>query len=184
MLSTMQDAPLSIGRLLRYGSTVHGTAEVLTWTGAGARRQSYATTGRRCAQLAHALRALGITGDQRVGTFMWNNSEHLEAYLAIPAMGAVLHTLNIRLSAEQLEHIANHAEDQVILVDAVLLDQLLPHLVHLKTVRHLVVTGDTVPEVAVPAGITVHAWEPLIEGRPTDFDWPELDERSAAALFS
>ncbi|GAA3153972.1 hypothetical protein GCM10020255_034200 [Rhodococcus baikonurensis] len=78
---------------------------------------SYADIGKRCAQLAHALRGLGVEGDERVATFMWNNSEHLEAYLAIPSMGAVLHTLNIRLFPEQLIHVANHAEDRVIIVD-------------------------------------------------------------------
>src|SRR5699024_12754806 len=88
---------LSIGQLLRHGAAVHGDAEVVTWTATGARRRTYAEVGTRRAQLAHALRRLGVTGDQRVGTFMWNNAEHLEAYLAVPAMGAVLHTLNIRL---------------------------------------------------------------------------------------
>ena len=117
MRSTMQDVPLSIGSLLRYGTTAYGTSEVSTWTGEGARRATYAEVGRRCAQLAHALRRLGVTGDQRVATFMWNNQEHLEAYFAVPAMGAVLHTLNIRLFPEQLVYIANHAEDHVVIVD-------------------------------------------------------------------
>ncbi|HEX7322028.1 MAG TPA: long-chain fatty acid--CoA ligase [Mycobacterium sp.] len=182
MLSTMQEAPLSIAKLLHYGSTIHGQAEVITWTENGPRRQTYAETGKRCAQLAHALRKLGITGDQRVGTFMWNNAEHLEAYLGIPAMGAVLHTLNIRLFPEQLVHIVNHAEDQVILVDDSLVPLLAPHLPQFKTVRHLVVRGDQAPQIDVPDGITVHSWEQLIAGEPEDFDWPEIDEHQAAAL--
>lgn len=182
MLSTMQDAPLSIARLLRYGSTIHAGAEVVTWTANGPRRESYAQVGRRCAQLAHALRKLGITGDQRVGTFMWNSSEHLEAYLAIPAMGAVLHTLNIRLFPEQLVHIVNHAEDQVILVDATLLPLLAPHLPEFSTVRHLVVTGEQIPHADVPDSVTVHSWEQSIAGEAQEFDWPEVDERCAAAL--
>ncbi|HEX7322678.1 MAG TPA: long-chain fatty acid--CoA ligase [Mycobacterium sp.] len=182
MLSTMQDAPLSIAKLLRYGSTIHGHAEVITWTESGPRRQSYAQTGRRCAQLAHALRKLGVTGDQRVATFMWNNAEHLEAYLGIPAMGAVLHTLNIRLFPEQLVHIVNHAEDQVILVDDTLLPLLAPHLPQFTTVRHLVVRGDQVPQADIPDGITIHSWEQLIADEPDEFDWPEVDEHAAAAL--
>ena len=92
MRSTMQDVPLSIATIVRYGTTVHGASEVVTWTGDGVRRATFAEVGRRAAQLAHALRGLGVTGDERVGTFMWNNQEHLEAYLAVPAMGAVLHT--------------------------------------------------------------------------------------------
>jgi fatty-acyl-CoA synthase len=114
----MQDVPLSVARLLRYGTSVHGTSEVVTWTADGARRQSYADLGRDAARLANALTRLGVRGDQRVATFMWNNAEHLAAYFAVPAMGAVLHTLNIRLFPEQLRYIANHAEDSVIVATA------------------------------------------------------------------
>ncbi|HEU4360970.1 MAG TPA: long-chain fatty acid--CoA ligase [Mycobacterium sp.] len=182
MLSTMQDAPLSIGKLLRYGSTVHSGARVITWTENGPRSASYAEVGRRCARLAHALRGLGVTGDQRVGTFMWNNQEHLEAYLAVPAMGAVLHTLNIRLFPEQLVQVINHAEDLVILVDASLVSQLALQLPKCTTVRHIVVAGSQIPDIAVPEGVTVHSWEQLIADHPDQFDWPEVDERSAAAM--
>ncbi|NLE78406.1 MAG: long-chain fatty acid--CoA ligase [Rhodococcus sp.] len=182
MLSTMQDAPMSIAQLLTHGSTVHGSAEVVTWTDAGARRRSYAEVGRRCAALAHALRGLGVTGDERVATFMWNNAEHLEAYLAVPSMGAVLHTLNIRLFPEQLVHVANHAEDQVIIVDPTLIPLLSPHLPKLTTVKHVIVTGDSTAGLEVPDGVQVHAYESLIADQPTDFDWPEVDERSTAAM--
>ncbi|MFG1783334.1 long-chain fatty acid--CoA ligase [Rhodococcus oryzae] len=182
MLSTMQDAPLSIAQLLRHGSTVHGAAEVVTWTESGPRRISYAEVGRRCAALAHALRGLGVTGDQRVATFMWNNSEHLEAYLAVPSMGAVLHTLNIRLFPEQLVHVANHAEDHVIIVDPSLIPLLAPQLPQLTTVKHVIVTGSSTAGLEAPEGVQVHTYEGLIEGQPGEFDWPEVDERSAAAM--
>ncbi|MFC9515462.1 long-chain fatty acid--CoA ligase [Nocardiaceae bacterium NPDC056970] len=182
MLSTMNDLPLSIAQLLRHGSTVHADAEVVTWTEAGARRRSYAEVGRRCAQLAHALRGLGVEGDDRVATFMWNNAEHLEAYLAVPSMGAVLHTLNIRLFPEQLIHVANHAEDRVIIVDATLVPLLAPQLPQLKTVEHVIVTGESAAGLEAPEGITVHTYEGLIAGESTDYDWPELDERAAAAM--
>ncbi|TQC44403.1 fatty acid--CoA ligase [Rhodococcus sp. WS4] len=182
MLSTMQDAPLSIARLLTHGSRVHGDAEVVTWTDTGPRRRTYAEVGRRCAALAHALRGLGVTGDQRVATFMWNNAEHLEAYLAVPSMGAVLHTLNIRLFPEQLIHVANHAEDHVIIVDPSLIPLLSPQLPQLPTVRHVVVTGASTAGLEVPDGVQVHAYEDLISRQPDEYDWPELDERSAAAM--
>ena len=182
MQSTMQDAPLQIAQILRHGSTVHGDAEVVTWTGDGARRRTYAEVGRRCAQLAHALRGLGVDGDQRVATFMWNNAEHLEAYLAVPAMGAVLHTLNIRLFPEQLIHVANHAEDQVIIVDPSLLPLLNPQLPQLTTVKHVIVTGESTDGVDAPDGVQVHAYEALLAEQSVDFDWPEVDERSAAAM--
>lgn len=182
MLSTMQDAPLSIAHLLRHGSTVHGAAEVVTWTESGPRRSSYAEVGRRCAALAHALRGLGVTGDQRVATFMWNNSEHLEAYLAVPSMGAVLHTLNIRLFPEQLVHVANHAEDHVIIVDPSLIPLLAPQLPQLTTVKHVIVTGSSSAGLEAPEGVQVHTYEGLLDGQPTEFDWPQVDEHSAAAM--
>src|SRR5882724_11518743 len=140
MRSTMMDLPLQISRLLEYGSTFHGTAEVVTWTGDGARRTTFAEVGSQAAQLAHALRDdLGVTGDQRVGTFMWNNAEHLVAYYAIPSMGAVLHTLNLRLFPEQLIYIVNHAEDRVVIVDSTLIPLLVGVLPQLRTVEHIVV---------------------------------------------
>ena len=91
--------------------------QVTTATGDGYRHRTYREVGEQAARLANALRRIGITGDQRVATFMWNNAEHLTAYLAVPSMGAVLHTLNIRLSPEQIAFIANEAEDQVILAN-------------------------------------------------------------------
>ncbi len=106
MRSTMMDFPLTIATIMRYGTTVFGDKQVVTCAGDEApRRRSYADVGERAARLANALRSLGVDGDQRVGTFMWNNAEHLEAYLAIPSMGAILHTLNLRLAADQVGYI-------------------------------------------------------------------------------
>src|SRR6476659_6189961 len=139
--STMQDAQLTIGSLMLHGTTVHADAEVVTATADGVRRRSYAEMGRRAAQLAHGLRGLGITGDQRVATFQWNNVEHLEAYLAVPSMGAVLHTLNIRLFPEQLVYIDNHAEDRVVIVDDSLVPLFSKELPKLDTVTHVLVAG-------------------------------------------
>lgn len=167
MQSTMNDLPLSIAQLLRHGSTAHADAEVVTWTESGPRRRTYAEAGRRCAALAHALRGLGVDGDDRIATFMWNNAEHLEAYLAVPSMGAVLHTLNIRLSPEQLIHVANHAEDRVIIVDATLIPLLGPHLVQMKTVEHIIVTGDSTAGLTAPEGVQAHTYEGLVADRPT-----------------
>ena len=122
MRSTMQETPLSISTLLEFGATFSSTSTVETFTGEGFRTATFAEVAARAAQLAHALRDdLGVTGDQRVATFMWNNQEHLEAYLAVPSMGAVLHTLNIRLFPDQIIYIANHAEDKVVLVDGTLI---------------------------------------------------------------
>ncbi|WP_240139643.1 long-chain fatty acid--CoA ligase [Streptomyces sp. MUM 178J] len=184
MLSTMQDVPLLVSRILRHGTTMHASSLITTWTGeAEPQRRTFAETGARAAQLAHALRdGLGITGDQRVATLMWNNAEHVEAYFAIPSMGAVLHTLNLRLPPEQLAWIVNHAADRVVIVNGSLLPLLAPLLPHLPTVEHVVVSGPGDRSALADAQAQVHDYEELIAGRPEEFDWPELDERSAAAL--
>ncbi|RNL85876.1 long-chain fatty acid--CoA ligase [Halostreptopolyspora alba] len=182
MLSTMQDGSLTIGTLLRHGSGTHAASEIVTWTEEGARRSTFAEVGRDAARLAHALRGLGVTGDQRVGTFMWNNAEHMVAYCAVPAMGAVLHTLNIRLSPEQLVYIVNHAEDRVILVDGTLAPMLANQLPSMSTVEHVIVTGGDAGVLQAPPGVRVHSYEELLAAQPDVFDWPETDERAAAAM--
>jgi fatty-acyl-CoA synthase len=182
MRSTMQETPLSIATIVRYGTTVHGSSEVITWTGDGVRTATYAEVGRRAAQLAHGLRELGVSGDDRVGTFMWNNQEHLEAYLAVPSMGAVLHPLNLRLFSDQLAYIADHAEDTVILVDGSVLPLLAKVLDQLPKVEHLVVNGAADLSVLDGARPTVHAYEELLAGRSEEFDWVEVPENDAAAM--
>ncbi|MCT9090483.1 long-chain fatty acid--CoA ligase [Streptomyces sp. ASQP_92] len=187
MLSTMQDVPLLISRILTHGSTIHGKSQVTTWTGeAEPHRRSFAEVGARAAQLAHALRdEFGVTDASAIGTLMWNNAEHVEAYLAIPSMGAVLHTLNLRLPAEQLIWIVNHAADRVVIVNGSLLPLLAPLLPHLPTLEHLVVSGPgdrSLLDDIDGGGPQVHEYEELIAGRPTTYDWPQLDERSAAAM--
>jgi fatty-acyl-CoA synthase len=182
MLGTMQDGQLSIANLLRHGSRVHANAEVVTWTGSGSRRQTYAEIAREAARLAHALRGLGVTSDQRVGTFMWNNNEHFTAYLAVPAMGAVLHTLNVRLFPEQLTYVANHAEDHVVLVDGTLVPLLAKVLPTFDTVKHVVVVNGDASTLSAPEGVTVHSYAELLDGQPEEFDWPAVDENAAAAM--
>src|SRR5881392_3656606 len=140
--STMQDFPLTIAMILRHGRTVHRDSEVVTFEGDSSRRASFTEVAARAEQLAAALRQLGIEPGDRVGTFQWNTQEHLEAYLAVPTMGAVLHTLNIRLFPEQLAYVANHAEDRVVLVDASCVPLLAPVARELRTVEHFVVIGD------------------------------------------
>ena len=188
MKSTMQQTPLLISTLMRYGTTVHADQEVVTWTGDGARRMSYSEVGTRAAQLAGALRGLGITGDQRVATFMWNNAEHLIAYLAIPSMGAVLHALNIRLFPEQLIYTTTHAGNEVVIVDNSLakpFSQLLPHL---KTLRHVIVNSPIDEDTRAALGAVehiegIHDLYPLLDQQPGTFDWPDdLDESCASSM--
>src|SRR5690242_18167337 len=137
----MMDVPLTVAALMRYGTSVYGERVVVTATEDGTRRRTYAETGRRAARLAGALRRLGVDGDQRVGTLMWNNAEHLEAYLAVPSMGAVLHTLNLRLEPQTIGYIATHAGDDVVIVDPSLVPLLAQVLPHAELIRHVIVTG-------------------------------------------
>ena len=188
MRSTMMDVPLTVTSIMRYGTKAFRDKEVLTNTGDGVRRETYGEVARRAARLANALRRLGTDGDQRVATFMWNNAEHLEAYLAVPSMGAVLHTLNIRLSAAQIAYIATHAEDTAVMVDASLVPLFAEVLPQAKTIRHVLITGTPAgslpPDAAALAapGVEVHGYEDLLAAEPDSFAWPELDERSAASM--
>ncbi|WP_374774751.1 long-chain fatty acid--CoA ligase [Streptomyces sp. NBC_01310] len=187
MLSTMQDVPLLVTRILRHGMTIHGKSQVTTWTGeAEPHRRSFAEIGTRATRLAGALRdELGVRQDDRVATLMWNNAEHVEAYFAIPSMGAVLHTLNLRLPPEQLVFIVNHAADRVVLVNGTLLPLLAPLLPHLPTIEHVVVSGIGDRSVLEGLNVRVHEYEELLGARSDSYetyDWPELDERQAAAM--
>jgi fatty-acyl-CoA synthase len=192
MKSTMQDYPLLVSAILRRGATVHATSQVTTVetfdpaTGnLTTRTATFAEVAANAARLANALRKLGVTSDERVGTFCWNHQEHLECYLAVPSMGAVLHTLNIRLFPEQLTYVANHADDRVIVVDGSLIPLLCKVAGTLPRVEQYIVVGDgdhTMLSEAFP-GAVVHDYATLIAAESADFAWPEnLDERDAAAM--
>ena len=182
MDSTMQDFPLTITTIMRYACTVHGDRRVTTATGDGYRHLTYRELGEQAARLANAMRRIGITGDDRVATFMWNNAEHLAAYLAIPSMGAVLHTLNIRLSPEQIAFIANEAEDQVILANASVAGQLAPVLPLLETVHTIIAVGEGDIEALTASGKAVLRYDEILDAESPSFDWPDIDEKSAAAM--
>ena len=183
MLSTMQDVPLTVATIMRYASEVNGDRTVTTAMGDGRyRTTTYRELGEQAGRLANALRGLGITGDDRVGTFMWNNAEHLAAYLAVPSMGAVLHTLNIRLSPEQIAFIANEAEDQVIIADLSLTAQLAPVLPLLDTVHTVIAVGRGRHRAADGVGQDRAALRRGAGRAVAEFDWPELDENRAAAM--
>ncbi len=185
MRSTMQEQPLLISQILEYGTTVHAAQEVVTWTPDGPRRSTYREVGEDCRRLANALRRLGVVGDERVATFMWNNEEHLELYLTVPSMGAVLHALNIRLFPEQLIYVANHAEDDVVVVDNSLAAPFAKLLPHLKTVRHVIVNGpvpDETREALGASGCEVHDYRSLLDAEEPEFTWPDLDENLGAAM--
>jgi fatty-acyl-CoA synthase len=178
MRSTMQEGPLLISGILRHGQFVYKESEVVTAEPDGYRSATFAQVGERAERLAAALRRLGVGRDDRVGTFMWNNQAHLEAYLGVPSMGAILHTLNIRLFPEQLAYVINHAEDKVLIVDGSLAPVLARVIDKLSSVETIVVNGagDT-----SALGDTLD-YETLLGAEEPGFDWPDLDEHAAAAM--
>ncbi|MGH3415519.1 MAG: long-chain fatty acid--CoA ligase [Actinocrinis sp.] len=183
----MQDVQLSISSLLEYGAMAHGRSRILTYNdtanGTGFDTATFADLARRAARLAHGLRdRLGVVGDQRVGTFMWNDQEHVEVYFAVPAMGAVVHTVNIRLFPDQIAYVIEHAEDRVLIVDASLVPALSKLADRLPTVDHVVVVGEADTEALAAAGKSILGYEELLAGQPDRFDWPEVDEHDGAAM--
>src|SRR5581483_1364824 len=180
--STMGDTPLTINAILRHGRRVHAASECVTFTGTGTRRATYAEVADNADRLAAALSRLGIGPGDRVGTFMWNDQEHLEAYFAVPCMGAVLHTLNIRLAPEQLVHVVNHAEDRIVIVDDSLVPAIAAVAGELATVEAWVVVGDGDASALAAAGRPVHRYHELLAAEQPGFDYAEPDEGAAAAM--
>ncbi len=179
MQSTMQNFPLTVAAILRYASTVHGDRTVTTATGEGCyRHATYREVGQQAARLANALRRLGIEGDDRVATFMWNNQEHLEAYVAVPSMGAVLHTLNIRLFPEQIEFVAYEAEDRVVIADLSLASILAPPVLpKMETVHTVIAVGEGDLAAFEASGKKVVRYHEVTAAESDEFDWPEIDEK-------
>jgi acyl-CoA synthetase (AMP-forming)/AMP-acid ligase II len=174
----MQDHPLTLQMVLERMRTVNADSEVVTLTDDGPVRASYREVGERVDRLAAALTRLGVKAEDRVATFMWNSQQHLEVYLAAPNMGAVLHTLNIRLFPEQLTYIVNHARDKVIVVDDSLIPAIAPLVDQFEHVEHFIVNGEG-DASALPNALR---YEELLAAEEGGFVWPELDERQAAGL--
>ena len=185
MRTTMQNYPLTVAAILNHGATVHGSSLVSVSDGHGESRtrrfDEVAETARR---LAAGLRAIGVRPGDRVATMQWNNLEHLTAYFAVPAMGAILHTVNFRLAVEDVGYILSHAGDKLVIVDADLVDVLVPVLRHSPQLECIVVNGsiDSSAHDALSAnGRQVLSFEELV-AETSDFSWPAVDEDSAAAV--
>ena len=181
MHSTMQDVDLLVSDLFLHGLRTHPESSVLHYQGGEVRRVSFREFGTTVTSLAAGLHRLGVSEDDVVATLCWNSPAHLAAYFAVPGMGAVLHTLNLRLHDDQIVFIANHAADKVILVDADLVPQLKRLIDRLPTVEHVIIAGEAEADLTVPAGVQVHRLDDVL-APDTDFRWRTLDERSAAAL--
>ncbi|MBA2730129.1 MAG: long-chain fatty acid--CoA ligase [Euzebyaceae bacterium] len=183
MRGLMQDVGLTLQMVTERVGELYGDKTVATKTAEGIRRRSYTEVVERVARLATALRQLGVKPGDRVGTFAWNSDRHLELYLAVPCMGAILHTLNPRLPADQIGYIADHAGDQIMFIDA----SLAPAWQQVPPVDsiHAVVVMDDVSEhghdgaAVLPDALD---YEALLASGADHFAWPRLDEGDAAAM--
>ena len=172
MRSTMQERPLLMRDILRHGKHVHGSSEVVTYEGESFRRTSFAEVAGRAEQLAAALDRLGVGR-----ATAWRRSASTTKSTSRPtspsrAMGAVLHTLNVRLFPEQLAYVIDHAEDKVIIADAMLAPALARVLSERDSVEHVIVVGDGDASLL---GETL-AYEELLGAEAAGFAWPDLDE--------
>jgi fatty-acyl-CoA synthase len=176
----MMNYPLLIHKFLERTAVFSPDKEIITREEGGNHRYTYADLMQRSASLSNALAGLGVERGDRVGTFAWNQYRHLEAYFAAPAMGAVLHTINIRLFTEDLVYIINHAGDKVVLVDPDLVPVLEPLASRFESVEHFIVmTDDQNFTTTLPSA---HNYEDLISGAPNTYSPADSDEDAPAGL--
>ena len=183
MKGLMMDMPLLLSGIIEYAAEHHGDAEVVAREIEGdIHRYTYAQAHRRMKRLAKALRRLGVTPGTPVGTLGWNTHRHFEMFYAVPGMGAVLHTVNPRLFADQLVYIINHAEDRLVFLDALTLPVVEAIAPRLTSVQGYVVMAaqDRMPQTSLP---NVYCSEELLAAEnDDDYDWPSFDERSASTI--
>jgi fatty-acyl-CoA synthase len=174
----MMDFPLTLTHLLDRARRYFPRTEIVSRAPDGKlHRQTWSDTYDRSCKLAHALARLGVKEGDRVATLAWNHNRHLEAYYAVPMMGAIVHTLNLRLHPTEIGYIARHAGDSVVLVDRSLLPLLNQFVESVPSVRHVIVMGDDGP---TPEGKL--DYERLLAAEPAEYAWPRLDENTAATI--
>jgi acyl-CoA synthetase (AMP-forming)/AMP-acid ligase II len=179
-MSTMMNTQLTMALLMDRGPSLAPDVEIVSKMRDKVHRYTYADLGNRARQLANALARLGVKQGDRVATLAWNSFRHLEIYYAVPCMGAVLHTLNLRLSLNDLEYIINHAEDSVICVDEDLVPLIEKLAGKIPTVKHFIVMSSTgeFKTTLAPA----RDYEGLISAESPEFKWPEIDENSPMGI--
>jgi len=182
MKGLMMETQLLISSIAQHAEKFHGDREIVSVTGDNPRhRYTVREAMARARQLANALARLGVKKGDRVASLAWNDYRHLEVYYGVSGSGFVCHTINPRLFPEQIVYIVNHAEDRFICVDAMFVPLLEAIADKIPNVEGFIVLTDEahMPDTALPNAI---CYETLIAAEPTDFDWPELDERTASAL--
>jgi fatty-acyl-CoA synthase len=176
----MMDFPLTLTHFLERAKTLFGSSEIVSrMPDRSIHRYTFADFHRRASQLAGALARLGVRPGDRVGSLAWNNYRHLELYFGVPCTGAVLHTLNLRLHPTEIAYIAQHAEDRFVFVDRALLPLFNQLVGQVRSFERVIVIDDgtshPIPEGALD-------YEELLAREPTSYDFPDLDERSAAMV--
>ena len=189
MNGLMMQSQLTIDRLLLRARDLHASTELVSRMGdLGIHRYTYGDFYRRVLRLMNALRGLGVMPGDRVASFAWNSYRHMELYFAVPAMGAVLHTINIKLAVDQLEYVVGHADDRVVVVDRSLLPVIAAARARLPSLQHLVVMDD---RTAVPSAHTDHEvdelrdtldYERLLANATETEHFPVTSEEHAATL--
>ena len=182
MKGQMMNYPLTTNVIIEYGNRVFPYKEIVSKLPDGAmHRYTYHDMYKRTKKLANALvHKLGVKKGERVGTFAWNHYEHLELYYAIPGAAAVCHTINVRLSLEQISFVINHAEDKVIFFDATLAPLMEKAAAHATTVKHFIVMNAK-PDFKSTLPNVIH-YEDLIADQSDNFEWKEVDENDACGL--
>jgi fatty-acyl-CoA synthase len=182
MLGLMQNWPLTVDKILEHAKAWHGDREVVTRSVEGPIvRTTWAEIHGRAKRLTNALKGLGVQPGDRVATLAWNTARHIEAWYAVMGMGAVCHTLNPRLFAEQLCYIINHAEDKVIFTDLTFAAVLAERWPELPSVKHIVVMTDEAGMAGCPIQGAL-CYETLLASGGPDCVWGDFDENTAAAL--
>lgn len=172
--------PLTLTHILHHNQRLYGQKEVVSRVGESIHRYRYADFQRRVRKLANVLQRLGVRQGDRIATFAWNHYQHLELYFAVPCLGAVLHTLNVRLFPDQLAFIMNHAEDRFVFLDPTLMPLMERVQDKITTVEKYIVLGDGhIPETTLSPTCS---YEALMAEATDQFEFPELDEWQALGL--
>ena len=182
MQGLMMNVPLMIGSILEYARRFHGDQQIVSRTVEGPiHRYTYRDAAARAAQLAHALRTLGVEPGERVATLAWNGYRHFELYYGVAGIGAVCHTINPRLHPKQIAYIVNHADDAFVFVDLTFVPLLEALAQQMPRVRGYVIMTDAahMPDTTLP---NVHCYETLLAAQPGTIAWPSFDENTAAGM--
>ncbi len=183
MLGLMQDVPLLISNLIVHADRHHGSVEIVSRRVEGdIHRCTYRELHARSRRLANALDALGIGPSDRVATLAWNGYRHMELYYGVAGKGAIVHTINPRLPAEQIVWITRHAEDALLFFDLTFLPIVEQIAAQCETLKGFVLMTDRAHMPATTAIANLLCYEELLAGAGDQYAWPEFDENHASSM--